>query len=130
MIISTTDSEEEAFDRFFELLDAYWERVPKPIAEIVRPISKSFRVINGQKVPLPAPEKVTLVKYTQDPGFFALFDGEGFTDRFYPYLSWLHEVSAGELIVIDQEEYANLVRDNEEWLQKSDCRFGEDKSDK
>ena len=115
MIVATTNSEQEAFDRFFELINEHSQRTPKLVAEILNSTSRTTRVYpDGREVHIAAPERVRLVQYTDDPGFFALFDSQDWADRFYPYLSWMYEVEGGELVIHDEESYRALVRDNEE----------------
>lgn len=112
MIVATTESEEAAFDRFFELLEEHSARVPRLVAEIIGPTSSAFRY--GQSCVIPPPERVRLVKYTEDPGFFALHDSENWTDHFHPYLSWMWGLSGGELVVHDEISYNEMLRENEE----------------
>lgn len=127
MIVATTESEEEAFDRFFELLEEHSNRVPKLVAEIVAPKSNVRAMREGREIVVPAPKKVQLVKYTSDPGFFALYRSEHFADRFYPFLSWVCEFNGGELVIHDDESYSEMLRENEEWEREVDDRLSNNK---
>jgi heme-degrading monooxygenase HmoA len=115
MIVATSQSEEEAFDRFFELLAEHSERAPRVIAEIIGPTSTTRAERDGEDYLIPPPKKVQLVKYTADPGFFALHDNEDWRDRFHPYLTWLRGLSGGELVIHDEDAYNGIVRDTEQW---------------
>ena len=126
MIIATTDSEEEAFDRYFELLEEHSQRVPKLIAEILNPISNSRRMRDGEQFHhIPPPKRIQLVTYTDDPGFFALHESDEWNDRFHPYLSWRWEPSGGELVIHDDEAYSQLLRESEELERERDQWFQE-----
>ena len=118
MILETTDSEEQAIDRFFELLEEYARRTPKVVAEILGPTSN---IETGLGVPIPPPSKVELVQYTTDPGFFALYNNEQWHDQFYPFLGWMYRMygfSGGDLVIHNQEAYDQLVIANEAYNRK------------
>ena len=115
MIVATRQSEEEAFDRFFELLAEHSERAPRVVAEILGPTSTTRTERDGEDYLIPPPKKVQLVKYTDDPGFFALHSSEDWTDRFYPYLTWMRGLSGGELVIHDEDAYNEILRDAEQW---------------
>lgn len=115
MILATTKSEEEAFDRFFELLEEHSDRVPRLVAEIIGPVSTTRTVRDGQELVIPPPEKVQLVKYTDDPGFYAIHNSKEWTDQFYRYLSWRSGLRGGELVIHDEASYNEMLRENEEW---------------
>ena len=115
MILEATASEDEAFDRFFELLDEYPQRTPHLIAEIIHPTSRCSRIVNLQtleEVPIPAPAKVQIIRYNDhDPGFFALYHSPDFRDQFHPYLSWMNGIEGGEWIIHDQSAHHQLLRE-------------------
>lgn len=119
MILATTPSEEEAFDRFFELLDQHARRIPHLIAEIIHPTSRLSRIVNlatREEEPIPAPAKVQLVKYNDhDPGFFALYDSPDFRDQFLPCLDRLNTISGGERVVHDLPAHHQLLREQVAW---------------
>ena len=112
MIVSNARSEEEAFDRFFELLEEHSRRVPRLVAEILNPISNWRTTRNGTDFLIPPPKRVQLVKYTNDPGFFALHESEDWPDRFHPYLSWMGP-EGGQPVIHDEESYREMVCENE-----------------
>lgn len=80
--------EEKAFDRFFVLLDEFKQRQAKVILSAVPDATKTWRyqIVDGEKINLPSPVLVQIVKYTDDKGVFVRFIGEN-----------------GELV--DREEY-------------------------
>lgn len=122
MIVDTSASEEDAFDRFFELLDEHSQRVPRLVAEIIRPVSRLRIMREGGFVDLAPPEKVRLIKFTDDPGFFAFYDNKDWRDRFHPYLSWMHGLSGGELVIHDEASYREMIREDEEWTREVEKR--------
>jgi hypothetical protein len=126
MIVETTDSEERAFDRFFELLEEYSQRTPKLVAEILNPVSNTRTMRDGKDFLIPPPKRVQLVRYTDDPGFFALYESEVWRDAFHPYLSWRWGTDGGELVIHDEESYAEMVRANEEWEREVDGSMNKD----
>lgn len=121
MIVATSRSEEEAFDRFFELLKEYSERVPRLVAELIHPVSNSWTSRNGESSLIPAPEKVRIVAYSDDPGFFALHESEDWTDRFRPFLSWIDGLSGGEWVIHDEAAFRRIQRATEEWEREVDA---------
>lgn len=114
MVVATSSSEEEAFDRFFELLKEHSERVPQLVAELIHPVSNSWTSRNGESYLVPAPEKFRIVTYTDDPGFFALHDSEEWADRFHPFLSWMWGLSGGEWVIHDEAAFRRIQRATEE----------------
>lgn len=126
MIVETTDSEERAFDCFFELLEEHSQRIPKLVAEILNPVSNTRTMRDGKDFLIPPPKRVQLVKYTDDPGFFALHESEDWRDAFHPYLSWRWGPDGGELVIHDEESYAEMVRANEQWEREVDGAMNKD----
>ena len=121
MIVSTTESEEEAFDRFFELLEEHSRRVPRLGAEILNPISNTRTTKSGKDFLIPPPRRVQLVRFTDDPGFFALHESDDWTDRFHPYLSWRSGPSGGQLVIHDEESYSEMIREDQQWVRSAYC---------
>ncbi|MCU0796227.1 MAG: hypothetical protein MUF31_09865 [Akkermansiaceae bacterium] len=115
MIVATSKSDEEAFDRFFELLKEHSMRRPRLVAEIEDPVSVPLMEEDAKNFPGPPLTRVQIVTYTHDPGFFALYGSEEWGDRFYPFLSWMCELSSGDWVIHDEEAYRELLRANEEW---------------
>lgn len=113
MIVTTSQSEQDAFDRFFELLKEYYERVPRIVAEIIEPTSVTQIELGGECHLISPPEKVQLVKYTDDPGFFALHNDDNWTDRFHPNLTYMWGLEGGELMIHDEDAYNEILRDAE-----------------
>lgn len=126
MIVATSQSEEEAFDRFFELLKEHSARVPRLVAEIIHPASNCRNERDGKDYLIPPPAKVQIITYTEDPGFFALHDSEEWRDRFHPFLSWMWGLSGGELVIHDEEAYRKIQRATEEWEREVDESMTED----
>jgi hypothetical protein len=126
MIVATSQSEEEAFDRFFEFLKEHSARVPRLVAEIIHPASNFRTERDGIDYLIPPPAKVQIVTYTEDPGFFALHDSEEWRDRFHPFLSWMWGLSGGELVIHDDEAYREIQRATEEWEREVDESMNED----
>lgn len=122
MIVATTTSEAGAFDRFFELLEKHSNRVPLLVAEIIAPVSTSRTMRDDKDQIIPPPKRVRMVKFTEDPGFFALYESEEWHDRFHPYLSWMSGMSGGELVIHDEPSYSKMLRENEEWEREVDER--------
>jgi hypothetical protein len=117
MIVATSRSEEEAFDRFFELLKEHSARVPRLVAEILHPETTAIRMeLDGKdyRIP-PPPRRVRIVTYTDDPGFFALHDCEEWPDRFYPCPSRMVGLSGGEWVIHDEEAFREMQQASEEW---------------
>jgi hypothetical protein len=120
MIVATTESEEKAFDRFFELLEEHSDRIPRLVAEILNPISNTYTTRDGKDVLIPPPKRIQLVKFTDDPGFFALHETDDWPDRFHPFLSWRHSPNGGQLVVHDDKSYSEMMRENERWSRERD----------
>jgi hypothetical protein len=108
MILSTAGSEQEALDRFFTLLDEYHARTPHLVARLVD-IRKSYsRSRSGITEQLQFPPSISLVTYTDDPGFFALSDTEHeFPMKgFFPCIDWFETFMGADrarLTIVDHE---------------------------
>jgi hypothetical protein len=105
MILGRTGSEKEGLDRFFTLLDEYNTRMPHLVAKLVG-VQKSYSRICGDVTEqLQYPVSISLITYTEDPGFFALsdtddeFPGKGF----FPSICWFETFVAerSRLTVVD-----------------------------
>lgn len=91
MILSTTKSEEEAFDRFFELLEDHAARKPHVVARLLNFEKTCLSCSGGESRTLKYPNSIALITYTDDPGFFAVSEEEGKSfpmEGFFPHLSW------------------------------------------
>ena len=132
MIRSRTSSEKEAIERFFSLLDEYHRRTPHLVAKL-EDYHKSYEQItcrqNGSEIvesveSFEYPSSISLVTYTDDPGFFALSDdGREFPWKgFFPNIHWF-ETFSGEkrerLTIIDSAWHYG-IRDDESQDDESD----------
>lgn len=103
MILETTKNEEEAFDRFFELIDEHNKRTPTIIARFHTGQSEHSSHLN-----------VALVTYTEDPGFFVVSNIEGDLyqfGRFLPSLDWFETFVSSEIDameIIDEDRFRKL----------------------
>lgn len=123
MIVAKSQSEEEAFDRFFQLLEEHEARVPSLVAEIIHPTSTAHTVRDGKDYHIPPPAKVQIVKYSDDPGFFALYESEEWRDGFHPFLSWMWGLTGGDVVIHDEAAYRQILRATEEWERELDARI-------
>jgi len=106
MIRERTGNEDEAIDRFFALVDEFRARRPHIVAQLTGIRRLLERTCDGVTESLPFPKAISLVTYTNDPGFFAVSDTE--VDwpwrRFYPCIDWF-ESFAGfkreDLTIVD-----------------------------
>ena len=84
MICQRTSTDQEAIDRFSQLLDDFQTRIPHTVAKL-KGHNKTFqrtvghRTADGELVQSPCvtcnyPDSISLVTYTDDPGFFAYSD--------------------------------------------------------
>lgn len=80
MILGRTETEQNAIDRFFELLAEFKTRTPHVVARLAgckgtyreQGVERhNDKVIPGPLVERPFPNSILLVTYTDDPGFFA-----------------------------------------------------------
>ena len=111
MILATTKSEEDAFDRFFDLLEEHSSRKPMIVAEFIGPESNARRIEGNEEIPIPAPERIQIVKYTDDPGFFAVYNDEQWTDHFCPDFGMLWGLVAGDVVVHQSDVYERLLEE-------------------
>lgn len=98
MICDRTDTDQQAIDRFFELLSEFKHRQPHTVAKLTdfnRTYHQSTVQLDdtGDAIHSPHatrnyPKSISLVTYTEDPGFFAYSDTqEPFpSEGFYPDL--------------------------------------------
>ncbi len=92
MILSKTSIESDAFDQFFALLDEHSARVPCVRAKL-RGIRRSYTATtNGVSRQMYYPDTISLVTYTDDPGFFVYSDDTSLAfprHPFFPSIEWL-----------------------------------------
>ena len=112
MILSQTPDESNAFDRFFALLDEHTARVPCVRAKL-RGIRRSYTATtNGVSKQMNYPDTISLVTYTDDPGFFVYSDDINLDfprSPFFPSIEWLTN-----WLDIDKAAF-DIV--DEDWLQ-------------
>ncbi|MCC9656710.1 hypothetical protein LOC70_12940 [Rhodopirellula sp. JC737] len=109
MILSRTSDESLAFDQFFALLDEHEGRVPCMRGK-VRGVQRTYTsTTNGVSIRRRYPETISLVTYTDDPGFFVYSDDRDidFPRRpFFPSIEWLTrwlDIDRSDLDVIDPD---------------------------
>jgi hypothetical protein len=108
MILTCAGSEKDAFDRFFSLLDEYHARRPHLVAKLVGIRQSYVRTCGEITEELQFPTSISLVTYTDDPGFFVLSDTDDeFPVRgFFPCIDWFEtftDVKRARLTIIDHE---------------------------
>ena len=140
MILNRFPNEEEAFSRFFELLDDHHSRSPRNVARIrAHPTEPDiFKRVPGteENVRVRIAVEVSLITYTDDPGFFVVHDDPNaeYPRRleFRPSLSWLgvpYTPDQAFLTVLDQAEFSRLTRESEvfekNWKKRGEAKPGE-----
>ena len=124
MILKHTPDEAQALRRFFELFDEVQTRHAKTVAK-VRRHPQNAKVRRQIKYPdgkisdveeISVAEEVSLVIYTDDPGFFVINDDSSTEyprkSFFRPSLSWLHWPYKPDLeftTILDQEQFDRLL---------------------
>ena len=116
MICSVTESEELAFDYFFQLLDEYVSREPRKVARVSN-LKKTYTMIQGDsQQECEYPSSIALVTYTDDPGFFAeseiegkTFPNEGFFRCLERFESSLR-INRDCLTIIDEKLFLQLSK--------------------
>lgn len=90
MIKECTNSDVEAFDRFFQLLEEFRVRVPHVVAKLIGIQKQYQRTCGDVTETLQFPDSISLVTYTEDPGFFVLTDSEDDLPipDFFPCIDW------------------------------------------
>jgi len=127
MILNSCQQDEDrALARFFDLLDEHADRKPKVIARLTG-INKTYarQIGGGEKTLERYPTCVSLVAYTDDPGFFVLSDEPGFSvpfrgTGFCPLLHWIESdtgVNRSEMDVLDPEVFHRWIKEGEFYQQ-------------
>ncbi|MCB9851726.1 MAG: hypothetical protein H6819_01420 [Phycisphaerales bacterium] len=123
-ISTSAQSDEEAFDLFMQLYDEFRNRKPHVVARVVgfqKTINRgSLRKLDGKWVqsddPRESPTSMSLVTYTDDPGFFLLSD----TDVEIPVQSFYRSIEEFEecstiarsvLTIVDPDWNYGIVED-------------------
>lgn len=92
MILDRTKDEEKALDLFWNFFDEFNNRKPKIVARLTG-INKSYTSISeGIIEEKQYPESISLVTYTDDPGFFVLSDDE----QEWPGLDFFPDINSFE----------------------------------
>ena len=122
MILAACQDEVVAFTRFFELLDQHSTRKRNVVAKLIG-FQKTYTVgsIGHEKMER-YPASISLVTYTDDPGFFALPDEPKHSlpaQGFFPSLDWFETFTGADrsqLTVIDAETFTR-------WSNSAERRF-------
>lgn len=116
MLLDRCGSEEAALQRFFVLHDEYVARVPREFAHVESLSRYSEREVNGQWKRIGHTGRLSLITYTDDPGFFEHFDAPdwGIRDEFHPGSGrWLMFASTAShaLTISDRSEYDRVMKE-------------------
>ena len=127
MILSVCKDDVEAFKRFFELLDQYASRKSRVVAKIIG-FEKTFAIgVEGQQRLERYPDCISLIVYTDDPGFFAVSDEPGRAlpmAGFFPSLDWFES-----FILADRSRLTVLDTDTfERWCKYTDVNDSPDRA--
>lgn len=116
MVVETAGDQAEGLTLFFELLDQHAARKGKVIAQLIG-LEKSYKAgpPDSQFVDGHYPTRISLIAYTDDPGFFVASDEAGVpwpSRPFCPSLEcFLDDIGAdqSQLTVIDPETFAKCT---------------------
>jgi hypothetical protein len=116
MILARIPDESAALDKFFELLDEYRVRTGTVVAQLLGHNQPYSQITNGIETRKNCPAVISLVSYTDDPGFFIVSEDPDFKDqnRFVPGLDSLRfhlSATPDQLTVINRPIF-------ERWMQK------------
>jgi hypothetical protein len=119
MILGASPDEAAAFTRFFELLDEHATRKSRVVAKLMD-FQKTYTVgSEGHERNERYPTRISLIVYTDDPGFFAVSDelGQSFPMHgFYPSLDWFETFTGAhrsQLTVLDTDTFERWSRNAE-----------------
>lgn len=111
MILDVTENESDAFSRFFALLDEHSTRAARVVAKLIG-LNKHYTIGPvGHERTERFPASISLVAYTEDPGFFTISDEPGVPlprQEFFPSLDWFEtfmNVDRSQLTVLDTETF-------------------------
>lgn len=125
MILETVPDEERAFDRFFELLDQYNERVPRVVARLEKFLTHQSIVDPASLADLGScvphfieqsfTESFSFISYTEDAGLFVRSDSPRWSQMpaFGLDLDWLlFRIGAKfeDLTILDPARFARVVQ--------------------
>lgn len=114
MLLVSYGSEEAALQRFFALHDEYLARVPREFAHVESLSRYTECEVDGEWTRIAYTGRLSLITYTDDPGFFAHFDSPdwGHRDEFHADSGhWLTFAGTGShpLIISDRSEYDRVM---------------------
>jgi hypothetical protein len=116
MILGASGDEAAAFTRFFELLDEHKARKSRIVAKLVG-LQKTYIARSGEHERMERyPTRISLLAYTDDPGFFAVSEEPGCalpSNGFFPSLDWFEGftgIGRSQLIVVDAETFERWSR--------------------
>lgn len=110
MILERTDSEVEAFSRFFELLDEFHSRTPHLVAKLIGHRRTYHTQTSGGVTKLCRyPDSISLITYTDDPGFFAYSDD----DKEFPLEGFFPDIERFETSTDAKRDKLTIV--DEKW---------------
>jgi hypothetical protein len=119
MILGASRDETAAFARFFELLDEHATRKSRVVAKLIG-FQKTYTVgSEGYERTERYPTRLSLIVYTDDPGFFAVSDELGHSlpmEGFFPSLDWFETFTGAhrsQLTVLDTETFERWSRNAE-----------------
>lgn len=124
MILARSEGEQAAIETFFRLLDEFRDRKPHVVAMLngYRKTYEQFTVhrVNGQAEIGPTealtyPDSVSLVTYTDDPGFFAYSNT---ADKF-PYERFFPNLEIFEMTTVINRAMLTIV--DEQWRLAETC---------
>jgi hypothetical protein len=110
MILGVSGNEGTAFNRFFELLDEHATRRSRVVAKLIG-FQKRYSVgSEGRERTERYPTRISLIAYTDDPGFFVASDEPGYSMdiEFFPSLDLFETfmgVARSQLTILDPETF-------------------------
>jgi hypothetical protein len=119
MILGVSGDGAAGFIRFFELLDQHTARKCRVVAKLIG-FQKTYAVSSGGHERTERyPTGISLIAYTDDPGFFAVSDEPGVSlpmGGFFPSLDWFETFTGAhrsQLVVLDAETFERWSRNAE-----------------
>ena len=128
MILNVCQDESAAFERFFQLLDDHAARKSRVIAR-VDGLEKAYTCgPQGDERTERYPRRISLIAYTEDPGFFVVSDEPGYSlplgNGFFPCLDWFETftgIPRSRLIVVDAQTFERWSSNAEPNGERADC---------
>jgi hypothetical protein len=120
MILGASGNEVTAFTRFFELLDQHAARRSRVVAKVIG-LKMTYTIRSeGHERTERYPTRISLIAYTDDPGFFTISDEPGYSlpmEGFFPSLDWFETftgIQRSQLTVVNAETFERLSRNAEQ----------------